>query len=288
VFDVKTECQMTFNALADRYEENYGSQKSFKGFKRHVVRDLRGVFGEKRLSEITYFDLETYRNDRKATPTKAGKTRTDASVNRDMAIFGHILGKAVEWGLLQASPFKKGKRLMFKENNQRLRFLTENEIHNLLDACTSHLRPIVEVALLTGMRRGELLSLKWEQIRNGFIYLTETKSGKARQIPINDRLSEVFREVRRGNRLKSPYVFCDSQGRRFYEVKHSFTSACRRAGVEDFRFHDLRHTFASRLVMKGASLRAVTRTPGPCGFNHNHAVCSLIPGTPERFGKSVE
>jgi integrase len=112
------------------------------------------------------------------------------------------------------------------------------------------------------MRRGELLSLKWEQIRNGFIYLTETKGGNARQIPINDRLAEVFREVRRGDHLKSPYVFCDLKGRRFYAVKRSFASACRRAGIEDFRFHDLRHTFASRLVMRGASLKAVQELLG--------------------------
>jgi integrase len=262
VFDVKKEIQITFNAIADRYVENFGNQRSFAGFKRHVIKNLRELFGDQRLSEITYLELETYRNRRKATPTKAGKPRTDASVNRDMAILGHILSKAVEWGLLATSPFGKGKRLMFKENNQRLRFLTEVEIDSLLTTCTPHLRPIVETALLTGMRRGELLSMKWEQIRNGFIYLTETKSGKARQIPINERLAQVFREVRRGNQLKSTYVFCDSQGRRFYEVKRSFVSACRRAGIEDFRFHDLRHTFASRLVMKGASLKAVQELLG--------------------------
>jgi integrase len=262
VFDVKRETQMIFNDLADRYVENFGTQKSFKGFKSHVVRELRDSFGNWRLSEITYLDLETFRNRRKAALTKAGKTRTDVSVNRDIAILGHILSKAVEWGSLETSPFKKGKRLMLKENNQRLRFLTEAEIEALLKACTPHLKPIVETALLTGMRRGELLSLKWEEIRNGFIYLTETKSGKGRQIPINDRLSEVFREVRRGNQLKSPHVFCDSQGRRFLEVKRSFSSACRRAGIEDFRFHDLRHTFASRLVMRGASLKAVQELLG--------------------------
>ncbi len=262
VFDVKKETQVTFNELTDRYVENFKTQRSFVGFKDYVIRDLREVFGGRRLSDVTYLDLETYRNSRKATPTKAGRPRTDASVNRDMAIFAHTLSKAVEWGLLEISPFKKGKRLMFKENNQRLRFLTEVEIDSLLTACTPHLRPIVETALHSGMRRGELLGLKWEQIRNGFIYLTETKSGKARQIPINDRLAQVFREVRRGNQLKSPYVFCDSQGRRFYEVKRSFVSACRRAGLEDFRFHDLRHTFASRLVMKGASLKAVQELLG--------------------------
>ncbi len=257
VFDVKRETQVTFNDLADRYVENFGNQKSFKGFKSHVVRDLRVEFGERRLSEISYLDLETYRNWRKATPTKAGKLRTDTSVNRDVAILGHMLSKAVEWSMLETSPFKKGKRLMLKENNHRLRFLSEPEIEALLKTCTPHLKPIMETALLTGMRRGELLSLKWEQIRNGFIYLTETKSGKARQIPINDRLAEVFKELRRKNQLKSSYVFCDSQGQRFFEVKRSFASACRKAGIEDFRFHDLRYTFASRLVMKGASLKAV-------------------------------
>jgi len=262
VFDVKKETLITFNELAGRYVENFGTQKSFEGFKSYVIRDLRVEFGERRLSEISYLDLETWRNRRKATPTKAGKPRKDASVNRDMAILGHMLSKAVEWELLEASPFKKGKRLVFKENNHRLRFLSETEVEDLLKECIPHLKPIVETALLTGMRRGELLGLQWEQIRNGFIYLTETKSGKARQIPINDRLAGVLKEVRRGNQLKSPYVFCDSRGRRFNEVTRSFTSACRRAGIEAFRFHDLRHTFASHLVMKGIGLKAVQELLG--------------------------
>lgn len=261
IFDIKKESQVTFNELADRYVEIYGGQKSFytKGYMLKVAREY---FGERRLSQITYLDLETWRNRRKAVCTIAGKPRADASVNREMALISHILNKAVEWGMMEASPFKKGKRLMFKENNQRLRFLSETEVEALLKAASPHLKPIVEVALLTGMRRGELLSLKWEQIRNGFIYLTETKSGKSRQIPINERLAEVFKEVRRENQLKSPHVFADSQGRRFYEVKRSFATACRKAGIEDFRFHDLRHTFASHLVMRGVSLKAVQELLG--------------------------
>jgi integrase len=268
VFDVKKETQVSFNELVDRYVENFQSQKCFSRLKYYLMDEYRAVFGDRRLSEIGYLDLETYRNRRKATPTRAGKPRTDATVNRELSTLRHMLNKAVEWGMLETSPFKKGSRLMLKENNHRLRFLTDSEIEALLKACddlktcTPYLRPIVETALLTGMRRGELLSLKWEQIRNGFIYLTETKSGKARQIPINDRLSEVFREVRWGNQLKSPYVFCDSQGRRFRAVTRSFASACRRAGIEAFRFHDLRHTFASHLVMKGASLKAVQELLG--------------------------
>ncbi|MBU4232833.1 MAG: site-specific integrase [Desulfobacterales bacterium] len=270
VFDVKKESQTIFNELARLYVENFGFQRAFNTSKRYLLAVVQDHFGDRRLSEITYLDLETYRNRRKATPANGSKQRTDASVNREMALISHMLSKAVEWGMLETSPFKKGKRLMFKENNHRLRFLTEAEVAALLTASddlkahSPYLRPLVETALLTGMRRGELLALKWEQIRNGFIYLEAgmVKSGKGRQIPINDRLAEVFKEVRRGNQLKSEFVFCDSQGRRFYAVKRSFASACRRAGVEDFRFHDLRHTFASRLVMRGASLKAVQELLG--------------------------
>jgi integrase len=268
VFDVKKETKLTFNDLAERHVENYRNQRSFSRLKYYLMDGYRSVFGDRRLSEIDYLDLETYRNRRQATPTRAGKSRTDATVNRELSTLRHMLNKAVEWGMLETSPFAKGSRLILKENNHRLRFLNDSEIKELLKSCedlkthASHLRPIVEVALLTGMRRGELLGLKWEQIRNGFIYLTETKSGKARQIPINDRLAEVFKEVRHGNQLKSTYVFCGSDGKRFIEVKRSFTSACRKAGIEAFRFHDLRHTFASQLVMRGASLKAVQELLG--------------------------
>ncbi|MBM4302503.1 MAG: site-specific integrase [Deltaproteobacteria bacterium] len=268
IFDVKKESQVSFNDLADRYIENFGSQKCFSRLKYYLVDEYRAVFGSRRLSEIGYLDLETYRNRRKATLTRAGKPRTDATVNRELSTLRHMLNKAVEWDMLESNPFNKGSRLMLKENNHRLRFLNESEIESLLKACddlktyTPHLRPIMETALLTGMRREELLSLKWEQIRNGFIYLTETKSGKARQIPINDRLTEVLKKMRQGNQLKSEFVFCDSQGRRFLDVKRSFASACRKAGIEAFRFHDLRHTFASQLVMRGAGLKAVQELLG--------------------------
>ncbi len=268
VFDVKKESLVTFSELADKYVENYRTQRCFQDLKRYLVEEYRREFGHLKLSQITFLDLETYRNRRKATPTRAGKPRSDATVNREMSTLRHMLNKANEWDMLEINPFTKGFRLMLKENNHRLRFLTDSEIEALLRACdelktyTPHLRPIVETALLTGMRRGELLGLKWEQIRNSFIYLTETKSGKARQIPINNRLAELFQGVRRENHLKSPYVFCGPDGQRFKEVKHSFTSACRKAGIVGFRFHDLRHTFASQLVMRDISLKAVQELLG--------------------------
>jgi len=262
VFDVKKETQIIFKDLADRYVENFETQSFFINFKRFALKPILTVFGDRRLSEITYLDLETYRNRRKATPTRTGTARADATVNREVATLKHMLSKAVEWSLLETSPFAKGKGLIYRENNLRLKFLTETEIDALLKACARHLKPIVEAAIHTGMRKGEILSLKWEQIRNGLIYLTETKSGKARQIPINDRLEQLLRELRQKNQLKSQYVFCGPDGKRLYWIARSFNTACKKVGLEDFRFHDLRHTFASHLVMKGASLKAVQELLG--------------------------
>lgn len=262
VFDIKKENPVTFNELAAHYRENFKDQRAFQTLKRYFLIPLCEHFGEKQLSQITYLDLETYRNQRQATPTRAGKPRTAATVNREMTLMRHMLNKAIEWGMLAASPLDRGKRLMLRENNHRLRFLTVAEIDRLIAASAPHLAPIIEVALHTGMRRGELLGLKWEQIRHGFIYLTETKTGKARQIPVNDQVAQVFKELRKKNQMKSPYVFLGPDGVRLYGVKRSFENACRRAGIESFRFHDLRHTFASHLVMNNVSLKAVQELLG--------------------------
>jgi integrase len=261
IFGEKKE-QPTFNQLADDYVKNYGHQKSFITFKRHAVRYLREAFGEKKLKDLSYLDLETYRNKRKATPLASGKIRTDATVNREMAALKHMLNKAVEWRKLTTSPFHQGSKLTYRENNQRQRYLMEEEMEKLLNSCSPHLQPIVEIALHTGMRKGEILKLKWDQVRDGFIYLKETKTGKSRQIPLDGRAAEVFRVLQIKNKWKSPYVFVGPEGEPWGDVKKAFMGACRRAGIEDFHFHDLRHTFASHLVMKGANLKAVQRLLG--------------------------
>jgi integrase len=85
-------------------------------------------------------------------------------------------------------------------------------------------------------------SLRWDQIINGMIFLKNTKSNKPRQIPISEHPEEVLREVRLRHQLKSPLVFCNKNGKRFNDIRTSFKSACRKAGIFDFPFHDLRHT----------------------------------------------
>jgi integrase len=170
----------------------------------------------------------------------------------------------------------------FKENNRRLRFLSEEEIQRFRAECPKHLRRIVDCAIHTGMRRGEILSLTRAQIRHGQIYLHKTKIDEARHVPINPDLDQLFKEIRRGQELRSEQVFTFWNGehnvkgerpvgsrrstpespRAIASINTAFTAACRRAGIEDFRFHDLRHTFASHMVMRGASLNEVQEILG--------------------------
>ncbi len=171
-----------------------------------------------------------------------------------MSCLHHLFCKAVEWDMMEKSPFEHKKSLILKENNKRLRFLNDDEITNLLSACSPHLKPIVSCAILTGMRRGEILSLKWDQVRGGFIYLEKTKTNEARQIPISDALEAVFRDIRRKEHLRSEYVFTFRQDRIQDNVKKAFAAAVKKAGLVDFHFHDKRHTFASQVLMNGGTL----------------------------------
>lgn len=252
IFDKEKASLAPINELAGHYEDACKYEKSYAGFKGKIIPRLRATFGLKALSQITYLDLETFRNQRRGI-SRFGKPRSHARINREMAELRHMMNKAVTWGLLQSSPFKSGEKLFLKEDNRRLRFLTEEEIPRLLDKCPSYIRPIVKLASNTGMRRGELLALRWEQIIDGFIYLdvADTKPGRPNHIPINAQAHITLKERRRENHLKSPYVFCDATGKPWKEIKDGLKSACRRAGIMNFRFHDLRHTFASHLVMRG-------------------------------------
>jgi len=185
--------------------------------------------------------------------------------------------------------------------NKRLRFLSKEESQNLIGVCDPHLKPIVVTALNTGMRKGEILSLKWEEnvdLKHGFILLKadETKNGEKREIPINDTLRAVLQGIMR--RLDVPYVFHDPlTGQPYRDVKRSFKTALKNVevekctkcdyqkardmiqksmehcplcnseilvqkGIADFHFHDLRHTFASQLVMAGVDLTTVKELLG--------------------------
>lgn len=191
------------------------------------------------------------------------KRNKPATVNRLLATLKHMFSKAVDWEMVEEEVQKKVRKVKLeKEQNGRLRYLTIDECHALLNQCPEHLKPIVVTALNTGMRRGEILNLKWEQVdlTHGFILLSVTKNGERREIPINDTLASTLRTLK--SRFAAGYVFTAQTGKPFKDIKTGFVSACRRAGIKDFRFHDLRHTFASHLVMNGVEILTVKELLG--------------------------
>lgn len=262
--DVKKDYTTTFGELVEKYTENFDHQRSFSTKSCYFGR-FKEYFGEKSLlSNITYLDIETYQNKLRTRLTRiGGEIRKPASINREVGLLHTMFNKAVEWQMMEANPFDKGKSLHLKENNKRTRFLNEEEIERLLAECkhAPHLHRLVEAAINTGMRKEELLSLKWEQIRNGLIYLTQTKTDEPREIPVNDTLERIFKVIRKEEGLSSEYVFT-KHGKRINYIEPAFKGALGRAEIKDFRFNDLRHTFASHLVMKGASLKEVQELLG--------------------------
>jgi integrase len=187
-----------------------------------------------------------------------------ATANKHTSILKAMISKAVDWNMVEEETLKRVRKVkQLPENNKRLRYLLKTECQDLIRNCEPHLRPIVITALNTGMRKSEILKLKWEQIdlKNGFILLGITKNGERREIPINDTLRATFQGITR--RLDVPYVFYDPiTGKHYQGVKRSFATALRRTKILDFRFHDLRHTFASHLVMAGVDITTVSRLLG--------------------------
>ena len=169
-----------------------------------------------------------------------------------------MYSKGMEWGKVKESPAKKVKLL--KGETKRLRFLMPDEIQKLLSNCTDHLKPIVTVAVHTGMRKGELLGLQWDRVNfeQGIITLLDTKNNERRDIPMNETVKKTLEGIER----KGENVFCSGDGETSGDVRRSFETALRRSGISDFRFHDLRHCFASNLVMEGVDIMTVKELMG--------------------------
>lgn len=250
------ERKVLFEDFAEKYLAFSKANKAAKSSRRdmtslrtNLVPHFKGYY----LFDISSQMIEEY----KAVRLAAVKP---ATLNRELACLRHMYNKAIEWGYVGRNPMR-GVRLL-KEPPERLRFLSPEEVEVLLEQCSVYLRPIVVTALHTGMRKSEILGLKWSQVdlRECTITIEKTKTNERRVIPINDVLLEEVRKIPR--RLRSDFVFCNKNGEPYGDVSKGFKAAVRRAGVENFRFHDLRHTFASHLVMCGVDLRTVQELLG--------------------------
>ena len=223
------------------------------------IKELLKVFGDKTLDYISEFLIESYKQERLKEGVKP------STINRELNILRAILHKAKEWGMYRGD---LPKVKTYKVDDERVRYLTPEELRRLLDACPKWFKPVVKFACLTGLRASELFSLTWDMVNLSQGYITVpakySKTKETKRIPLHPKALEVLREVKEYQYKKGidhGYVFTNRMGKPYsvegQGYKKVFKTACKKAGIEDFRFHDLRHTFASYLVMSGVDFYTV-------------------------------
>lgn len=282
---------MTFAELAAHFEQHYLKAAEYTAEGRKVagyrslshtqdfIKPLRAAFDRKRLRSITYGDIRAYKLNRLQTKTQYDRPRSLASVHRELALLRRMLNIAVRESWLLKNPFTAGEPLIsLADERRRERILTREEEARLLEACgertvtykrcgkevrmkdrgkrREHLRPLIITAIDTGCRRGEMLSLLWRDVdfESGVITLhaMNTKTMRERQVAITARLRvELARMWEASPQDLAARVFDIDN------VKRAFKTACEAAGINDIRFHDLRHTHASRLDELGFSLSKI-------------------------------
>ena len=255
--EVKRIANYTFRELAVQYSEWMKGRHRSEKVKKYIIAGLVVRFGSIPLRRFNTPIIEQLQTE------LMNKGHKNSYVNKVLNVFKAMLTKATEWEMLETEVLKRVRRVKGLEENKRLRYLSIEECQTLINACDAHLRPIVLTALLTGMRRGEILNLRRENLdlTHGFILLDRSKNGERREVPINEMLMETLRALPR--RLDTNYVFPNPKtGKAYGDIKHSFSSTCKKIGLHDLHFHDLRHTFASQLVMKGVDLTTVKELLG--------------------------
>lgn len=227
---------------------------------------LLPFFGSMRLDQVGPAEIEAYKAQ------KLGKRQDRKSINNHLTALRKMLNLAAEWGVIDRTPKIRGFKIkaQFVADDEYLDF---GETDRFLQAAAPEWKALLTTALKTGLRVGELLALKWEDVDlvAGHVIVRRTlwhgqegspKGGLNRKVPLSP---EALATLKGHRHLKGPYVFCEPNGARLTHsrVKDVVPSTCRRAGLgKRITTHGLRHTFASHLVMRGASLKAVQELLG--------------------------
>jgi len=247
-------------------------KKSKDGAKQWTDGPLLKYFGDMRLAGITPHEVENYKKERENAPVKGKgetlKNRSVASVNRELEVLRVVLNKAVVWSWLEDNPFAKFKarenRIFEAEDNSRCRFLSPDERTRFLDAVKrspEYLEDIFKASILTGLRKSDLLKLKWPDVDMEKATITFVEQKKKRRQPqkivkfINQDMVDLLKNIP----VRGEYIFCKKDGSQLKDPKRAFKTALKRAGIKDFKFHDMRHTSATYLLERGATLEAVQK-----------------------------
>ena len=230
---------MTFNELAARFLATGGPRP----YHHDRLKFLLPYFGETAIGQITKGQAHQYRLERHRR-----RKLCDATINRDLESLRHILYWAVDEGLLAANPLARLQ--LIRERRRRRPVLSIEEEPLLLDAAAPHLKDIIIAALDTGMRRGEILAQRWQDVDFArkllFVTHSKTPEGEAREIPLTSRLFALLWEKREDEGLIFTF-----DGKPIQRIKTAWAAAIRRSDIRPYRFHDLRHTFNTRMMEAG-------------------------------------
>ena len=244
--------KIMFEDFSQTYLETYAKvrKKSWKSDEKYLKAQLIPFFGISSVEKISPLTVDQFVAKRQKDGVK------NSTINRELTVLKKMLNLAIDWQFdIQKNPVKRA-RYFSEASYRRDRVLSCEEENALFREASDHLKPILICALQTGMRVGEILSLKWENVnlekRQILIKAEYSKSGKGRILPINSTLFSELRRLEGHPHGGDQFVFL-YKSRPVKSVKIAFTNARLRAGIKDLTFHDLRHTFASRLVSKGAN-----------------------------------
>jgi integrase len=210
------------------------------------------------LANLTAAEITRCRDALRISETRRNTHMSPSTVVRYTAALSHAFTIAInDWEWLEQSPMRRVSRI--KEPRGRERFLSTGERDRLLQACRNStnrfLYPVVVLAISTGMRKGEIMSLTWRRVdfARQQILLDETKNGSSRSVPLTGTALDLLQQLKPSDALGTALVFPGTDPKKPIELKKPWSLALRNAGIDDFRFHDLRHTAASYLAMDGAS-----------------------------------
>lgn len=258
----------TFGEMVDRYSLEVLSRKPEKkreDQERHLAwwTDRLGSYA---LADVTPALLAEQREVLSREITHYGKERSAGTVNRYLISLSHVFTLASrEWEWIEQNPLRKVRKL--KEPRGRVRFLSEDERGRLLEACQEcrnpRLYPLVVLALSTGARQGELLALRWGDLdwQRQVAVLHDSKNRERRALPIAGHAQGLLKEMAKVRRIDSDLIFAGPNGKANFP-RTAWQSALRAAQIDDFRFHDLRHSAASYLAMSGATLAEIAEVLG--------------------------
>ena len=258
----------TFAEMVDRYSREVLSRKPEKkreDQERHLAW-WRERLGSYALADVTPALLAGQREVLSREITHYGTERSAGTVNRYLISLSHVFTVASqEWEWIEQNPVRKVRKLT--EPRGRVRFLSDDERQRLLEACqrsrNPRLYPLVVLALSTGARQGELLALRWRDLdwQRQVAVLHDTKNRERRALPITGHARELLQAMAKVRRIDSDLIFAGPTGKATFP-RGAWQGALRAAKIEDFRFHDLRHSAASYLAMNGATLAEIAEVLG--------------------------